>query len=304
MNKQDHVLLLGGTGFIGSALAGKLAADGRQVHIIAPSPPKTTSNAKYLQGSLDDPTLLAKVLPICGSLVYLASATTPGNSANNPTRELDNLAPALRLIEALQSYPQTHLVFFSSGGTLYGNPQRLPVHEDDPTAPLSYHGAGKLALEALLQPLRSRGHAVTILRPSNAYGPGQELKNGFGLIRTLLEHARRGTSFEIWGDGENVRDFIYIDDITEACARLVAHPKDSSTYNLGSGVGYSVNQIRQVVEEITGVKIKAIHHPARGIDVRSIVLDISRVKAALSRKPETNLRDGVKRTWDWVVQQP
>ena len=250
--KENGVLLLGGAGFIGSALARKLAEAGRQVIVLAPHPPRDARDLDYVQGNLGDPGRLAKVLPRCSTVVHLASATTPGSSTNSPALELDNLAPTLRLLEALEARPQSHLVFFSSGGTVYGNPQRLPVHEDAPSKPRSFHGAGKLAQEAFLQAFRARGHAVTVLRPSNVYGPEQTLKSGFGLIRTLLEHVRRGTSFEVWGDGESVRDYIYIDDVTEACARLIAMPEDNDTYNLGSGIGHSINQVRDIVEKVTG----------------------------------------------------
>ncbi len=303
MNRSG-VLLLGGGGFIGTALTNKLAGEGRQVYVLTPNAPPSAMNAHFHQGGMDNPALLAKLLPHCGTVIHLASATTPGNSANHPVLELENLAPSLRLLETLQAYPETHLIFFSSGGTLYGNPQSLPVHEDDPASPLSCHGAGKAALEAFLHAFRARGQAVTILRPSNAYGPGQALKSGFGLIRTMLEHARCGTPLDIWGDGENVRDFIYIDDITEACARLVALPQDNGTYNLGSGRGYSINQVRHIVEQVTGIELKTSHHPARGIDVRSVVLDISRLEARLSWKPPTSLEEGVKSMWQWVLRQP
>jgi UDP-glucose 4-epimerase len=298
---RSEILLLGG-GFIGTALANKLTAEGRQVYVLAPNAPFAAMNAHFLQGGLDNPELLAKLLPRCSTVIHLASATTPGNSASQPVRELENLAPSLRLLEALQAYPEIHLIFFSSGGTIYGNPQRLPVHEDDPVAPLSYHGAGKVALEAFFHAFRGRSQAVTILRPSNAYGPAQALKSSFGLVRTMLEHARYGTPLEIWGDGENVRDFIYIDDITEACARFVALPQDSGTYNLGSGRGYSINQVRRIVEQVTGYELKTVCHPARGIDVRAVVLDISRLNARLSWKPQTSLEEGVRRTWNWLKQ--
>jgi UDP-glucose 4-epimerase len=297
---HDGVLLLGGGGFIGSALAKRFSADGRQVYVLGSGAPSATNEAHWLQGRLDDPVLLARALPLCSTVIHLASATTPGSSANHPSHEIDNLAPSLRLLEALQAHPQTHLIFFSSGGTLYGNPQRLPVHEDDPAAPLSYHGAGKLAMEAMLHAFRARGQTVTILRPSNAYGPGQTLRNGFGLIRTMLEHVRCGTPLAVWGDGENVRDFIYIDDIAEACARLLALPHDNGTYNIGSGEGHTINEVRIIVEQVTGIRLKTIHHPARGVDVKSVILDTSRLEARLLWQPETNLDQGIRQMWDWL----
>lgn len=285
MSRED-VLLLGGTGFIGGALAARLAREGIAVHILG------RHNVAKLEN----------VLPQCGTVIHLASATTPGSSARHPNLELDNLALTLRLLEAMQGQPETHLIFFSSGGTVYGNPDRLPVAENAPIAPLSNHGAGKAAQEVFCQALRAHGHAVTILRPSNAYGPGQTLRGGFGLIRTLLEHARAGTAMEIWGDGENVRDFIYIDDVVEACMRFIALPQDSDTYNLGSGRGYSVTQARHMVEKVTGIELKVFQHPAREIDVRAVVLDISRIEARLSWKPQIGLEQGVGRTWSWLKQ--
>lgn len=281
---RDGVLLLGGAGFIGSALAKRLMQEKRPVHIVG----------------RHDTERLERVLPQCGTVIHLASATTPGSSASHPHLELANLALTLRLLELLQTQPQTHLIFFSSGGTVYGNPDRLPVAEDAPIAPLSNHGAGKASQEAFCQAFRAQGHAVSILRPSNAYGPGQTIKSGFGLVRTMLEHVRVGTTMEIWGNGENIRDFIYIDDVVDAAMRLIRLPQDSGTYNLGSGLGYSINQVRGIVEEITGTELKVSLRPARGADVRAVVLNIERIFQELSWTPKVELREGVDLTWAWL----
>lgn len=287
MSRED-VLLLGGAGFIGSALARRLEKKKITAHILG----------------RHDAERLENILPQCGTVIHLASATTPGSSASHPNLELGNLALTLRLLELMQNQPETHLIFFSSGGTVYGNPDRLPVTEDTPIAPLSNHGAGKASQEAFCQAFRAQGHAATILRPSNAYGPGQMPKSGFGLIRTMLECVRVGTPLEIWGDGENIRDFIYIDDIVEACMRLINLPQDSGTYNLGSGIGYSINQVRSIVEQITGSKLKVSCHPARDIDVRAVVLDINRICQELHWTPKVDLDEGVRRTWECLRVTP
>jgi UDP-glucose 4-epimerase len=283
MSRED-ILLLGGTGFIGSALARRLEQEKKSVHILG------HQNAGRME----------HVLPHCGTVIHLASSTTPGSSATDPSLELGNLTITLRLLELMQSQPETHLIFFSSGGTVYGNPQQLPVTEDTPIAPLSNHGAGKASQEAFCQAFRARGHAVTILRPSNAYGPGQTICHGFGLVRTMLECVRVGTPLEIWGDGENVRDFIYIDDVVEATSRLINLPQDSGTYNLGSGIGYNINQVRGIVEEITDTELKVFCRPARGVDVRAVVLDIARIQRELVWTPKIDLYEGVHRTWEWM----
>ncbi len=280
--RRDGVLLLGGTGFIGSALAKRLEQDGIAAHILG----------------RNDVQRLEDVLPRCGTVIHLASATTPGSSADQPDLELDNMALTLRLLGLLKQQRQTHLIFFSSGGTIYGNPDCLPVPEDCPIAPLSNHGAGKASQEAFCQAARTQGLAVTILRPSNAYGPGQGLKSGFGLVRTMLNHALAGTTMEIWGDGENVRDFIYIDDVVEACTRFIKLPEDSGTYNLGTGIGFSINQVGRIVEATTCTQLRLIYRPVRGMDVRSVVLDSSRLNARLDWQAGIGLAQGLARTWE------
>jgi UDP-glucose 4-epimerase len=284
--KRNAVLLLGGHGFIGSALAQRLRSEGEAVHIVG----------------RQDVAQLELLLPLCGTVVHLASSTTPGSSATRPEMEIDNLQLTLRLLDLLHKQPDTHLVFFSSGGTVYGNPATLPVTEAAPLVPLSHHGAAKVAQEAFCQVLRAQGHAVTILRPSNAYGPGQTMKNGFGLVRTMLEHARLGTPLQVWGDGENVRDYVYIDDIVDATLRLIRKPEVAGVYNLGSGIGHSVNQVRALVERVTGLPVKAIGYAARGVDVRSVVLCCTQMESKLGWRPATGLSQGIANTWQWLQQ--
>lgn len=281
---RNGVLLLGGAGFIGSALAKRLRLEEMPVHVIG----------------RENETELGTLLPQCGTVIHLASSTTPGSSARHAHLEADNITLTLHLLERMQTLPPAHLIFFSSGGTVYGNPVLFPVAEESVIAPLSNHGAGKAAQETFCKTLTSLGHAVTVLRPSNAYGPGQNLRQGFGLIRTLLEHVRQGTSLEIWGDGENVRDYIYIDDIVEATLRLIRLPQDCGTYNLGSGVGYSINQVKELVEKVCGQNLATAYRPARGMDVRSVVLDISGLTAVLDWQPSVGLLEGVTRTQEWL----
>lgn len=275
------VLLLGGRGFIGSALALRLQQQGVPVRV----------------AGRDNSEQLEQLVPACGTVVHLASSTTPGSSAQQPALEQANLQFTQRLVGLLQQQPATHLVFFSSGGTVYGNPAALPVPEDAPLAPLSHHGAAKVAQEAMCQSLRAQGHAVSILRPSNVYGPGQPLKGGFGLVRTLLEHARQGTALQIWGDGENVRDYLYIDDLVDATLRLIVQPDKAGTYNLGSGVGHSVNAVKALVEQITGRPIATSYHPARGVDVKAAILSCERVASSLGWKPAVSLAEGIRHAW-------
>jgi UDP-glucose 4-epimerase len=157
-----------------------------------------------------------------------------------------------------------------------------------------------MALEGFLQAFRTAGNAVTILRPSNAYGHGQGLRRGFGFVRSVLEHARNGSPLEIWGDGEAVRDFVYVEDVAEAVTLAIGNPADNGTYNVGSGQGHTLNEVLALAQRITGAAINTLHKPARDGDVRGVVLDVSRIRSALGWQPRINLDEGLRLTWEWL----
>jgi UDP-glucose 4-epimerase len=259
----------------------------------------------FHQGSLDDKEILERVLPECKTIIHLASSTTPGSSSRQPALETDkNIAPTLRFLDILQSYKNFHIIFVSSGGTLYGNPESTPVEETHPLNPLSFHGAGKVAIETFLRTFSTFPEInTTILRPSNVYGPGQPFRSGFGVIRTMLEHVRRGTEMEIWGDGTAIRDFLYIDDMVTALTRLIDFPRDNNTYNVGSGIGYSLNQLKEIIESFCGKRLRAIYRPGRKIDVKTIVIDSSRLINKTKWHPTVSLEQGIEFTWKWLKRQ-
>jgi UDP-glucose 4-epimerase len=301
---SDDILIVGAGGFLGTALSRRLLDDGRTIHRLLRTPaPALAGHDKVHVSDLNDIAALRSILASCGTVFHLASATTPGSSAHQPTQEVElNLRPTLQLIETLQHFPDIRLVFVSSGGTLYGNPTTSTVAEKAPLAPLSYHGAGKLAAETFLHTFQHlNGQAVTVLRPSNLYGPGQSMRDGFGLIRTMLEHARQGTAMQIWGDGESVRDFLYIDDLVEACYQVLEQrSRGWEVFNVGAGEGHSINQIRQLVEAVIGLPVRATFHPPRPGDVRRIVLDCTKIRAELGWHSAVSLAEGIRRTWQWL----
>lgn len=300
-----QILLLGGNGFIGQALCRRLAALPVRAVVVSHTPPRfTAANIRWQPGSLDDATLLHDLLPASEVVVHLASHTTPGMSAQAPVREAtENLYPSLRLIETLQQYPQTHLIYLSSGGALYGPAAKMPVAETQCPHPQSFYGAGKVAVEAFLDALRSQGHPVMVLRPSNIYGPEQPLRPGFGLVRTVLEQIRRGSAITVWGDGATVRDYLYIDDLIDALLTAI-EKKLCGLFNLGYGCGHSINEIVTLARETTGIT-PTVHYAAdRKVDVPAIVLDSSAFRTLSGWQPKTALHDGMARMWRWLKDIP
>ena len=302
---KGSVLLVGGNGFLGQVLGRALSESGWQVGVLSRgSVPDMPPGVQWHCGSQDDVAVVAPLLDEYGVLVHLASTSTPGTYADQPARECaENLLPLLKFVEISESRPDIPLVFISSGGAIYGQPQDLPVGESRRLAPISNHAAGKAAAECFLGVQAARGRKITVLRPSNIYGPGQYLKPGFGVIRTMLEYVRRGTTMPIWGNGETLRDYLFVDDFVAAMCAALEAPR-SATFNLGSGFGCSLNQLRGIVEEVTGRPLEVSFQPVRSVDVKGVVLDSTAFASTYGWVPVVSLEEGIQRTWEWVRRLP
>ncbi len=302
-----RVLLVGGAGFIGLALARRLAGLGCETHVLSRhAEPGQRDGILFHRGSQADSAAIAPLLASCDAVVHLASTSTPGSTAHAPGLEMrDNLGPLAAFLETLVAVGPRRVLFLSSGGAIYGNPPALPATEDMPPQPLSWHAAGKVAAEELWRTCARRQPETTlaILRPSNVYGPGQPLRGGFGIVRTVLEKALCGEPLEIWGDGRQMRDFLYIDDLVDACLRLLATPEATGIFNAGAGRGTRLTELVRLAADVTGRPIPAVHRPERGIDVAGIWLDCRRLRAATGWQAETRLEEGLARTWEWLTGQ-
>ena len=300
-----NVLLLGGNGFIGKALAKKYAQTGYDIHVVSRRKPTLTlPQVQFHEASLDNARLMRQLIPQCDLVIHAASTCTPASSAAQPGKEgEENLLPLLRLLEMLSDYSSRQFIFMSSGGTVYGNPGALPVTEDAPLLPISYHGAAKSAAEHFVHAFSHSSFPITILRPSNIYGPGQEGPSGFGIIKTILKHLKSGTPMEIWGDGKTLRDYLYIDDLVEGVTQ--AQQQDcTGTFNIGTGIGYSVDELIDLAQLVTGRELSIVRKPAKATDVKGVVLDYGRLANATGWTPKVSLETGISRTWEWLLQQP
>jgi len=298
------ILLIGGTGFIGSNLTHALLDKGNEVAILCRNLPEhQIPSVTYLSNSPNSTSALESILPECSHVFYLASATTPGTAIREPSVEvLNNLLPISHFLETLQKYPNIKLIFISSGGAIYGNSMQDYVIEETTPHPLSYYGAGKVAIEAFLYAFQKQsGIQVTVLRPSNLYGKGQTLKANFGIIPTILNCQVNAQIFRIWGDGETIRDYLYIDDFIDLCLRIIRSTSTKNAYNVynaGSGQGLSVNQLCRLIEAITEHPVKREYLEARNVDVKRIVLDSNSVKSTYNWLPSTSIETGLKKIWD------
>ena len=300
--KRVRILVIG-AGFLGRALTRRLAAEGNSVTVLSPRADAADwpEGVAAVRGRQEDAALVGELLARHDTVIHAAWGTTPGSSAGRPAVEAEKgLNPFLAFLGTLQRFPAARLLFLSSGGTVYGDPEKLPVTEDAPLRPRSCHGAGKAAAEFFLG-LRAQDKTI-ILRPSNIYGPGQSLRSGFGVVRHLLACTIEDKPFQLWGDGEQVRDYLYIDDFTEAVCRLAMSPAACGAFNLGSGAGVSLVELISCVEKATDRTIRVQRQSERGGDVARIILDTNRIRRVIEWAPVVALDEGIGRTWHKVIK--
>lgn len=301
---RDSILIFGAGGFVGSALTKALAERGEKVIAVSRHPTHFHAPCvEVVTGELNRAEHFLPMVKRSRVVIHAASRSTPGSSAGRPLEELDcNLHPLLTLLRTLQDAPETNLLYLSSGGSLYDADACLSATEGTPVHPRSYHGAGKAAAEHFVGAWCSQySGRATILRPSNIYGPGQVERSGFGIVPACFGKIRRGETLSVWGDGTTVRDYLYIDDFVELCveAALQPMPTGACIYNAGCGIGTSLNDLFDTMEQVVGQRLHRTYDTTRTVDARHIVINASLAKERYGWQAATPLRDGLEKTWAW-----
>jgi UDP-glucose 4-epimerase len=306
----DRILILGADGFVGHRLTSLLLAQGEQPIAVSRRPfHHDLAGAEVVVADITESSQIAQLLDRTRTVVYLASRSSPGTSAGKPVEELqDNLLPLLTLLNALQRTPAVNLLYLSSGGSLYAIDTEDPATEATAVQPRSYHGAAKVAAEYFISAWSHQYNGrATVLRPSNLYGPGQMERAGFGIVPTCFGKILRQEPLSIWGNGSNVRDYLYIDDFIELCLRVIQTPMPLGmrTFNASSGTGVSLNELLHTIEVVTQRPLLRSHTPSRTLDAEYIVMDSSSARLHYGWTPQTSLLGGLRKTWHWfnTIQQ-
>lgn len=292
-----------GAGFIGGHLVEALQADGAAPRVLSRSPlaretRQRLAGADIVVGDAAIRPVVEAALEGVGHVFFCAGGLMPAESNLDPATDAAlALPPLISLLTALRQAPDIGMTFLSSGGTVYGDPTVVPVSEDHRTEPYTSYGVMKLASEKyVLMYRRLYGLSVRILRCANVYGEFQPAARGQGLIAAVLDRASRGEPVVLFGDGLNVRDFVYVKDVAAAMRALAGTADGPDVLNVGSGAGSTLQDIIDIAEKVTQRSIAVERRPDRGFDVREIVLDISALQATIPFTP-TSLEDGVAATW-------
>lgn len=303
-------VVVGGGGFIGSHLTQALLAQGCEVTVFDRPESRYLGYLQKMGASLQtgdflNPDDLGRAVSGCDVLYHLVSTTVPQTSNDNPVYDVySNVLGTLRMLDLAGKAQIKKVVFASSGGTVYGIPQEIPIKENHPTEPTSSYGISKLTVEKYLH-LYSTLYNMDycVLRIANAYGERQPVTETQGVISAFLDRAIRRQEIGIWGDGSIMRDYIHVSDIVNALVKAAAYEGDPKIFNVGGGQGHSLNDIIGVIENITRLSIQPKYMPGRLFDVPINVLDISRAKMYLNWQPAVGLFEGISRMYEWMLKE-
>ncbi|MBE5946156.1 MAG: NAD-dependent epimerase/dehydratase family protein [Lachnospiraceae bacterium] len=297
---KKTVLILGGNGFIGRNLAHAMNKKGYIVYSFDMSLPlKNEEGINYIQGDFFDDDTLFDLIQGKNIIYHAISTVNPGNSNKKFMQGYErDFVQTVKLCGWLKN-TNTKMIFLSSGGTVYGNQEIQPIKETAVPVPINHYGNVKLCIENTIRTFNFQNSTnILVARISNPYGPGQDYHKGVGFIDAALKCTLEHKPIEIWGDGENVRDYIYIDDVCEMLITLAEYNGDETTFNLSSGKGMSLNDIVSIIRnKIADVDV--IYKEHRSVDARRIVLSNDRI-CEIYTGNMLDIEDGIEKYADYL----
>ena len=302
----ETFLVTGGAGFIGSHLVRRLVGDGKRVRVVDNL--STGNRARladletaieFIQGDLADPEVCDRAVRGVEYVLHQAAVPSVQRSVQDPINtNRANITGTLNLLESCKKQGVRRLVFAASSSA-YGNTKELPKREEMPANPLSPYALQKYVGERYCQLYYQLYNLETVcLRYFNVFGPAQDPNSEYSaVIPKFTTRLRKGEPLIIYGDGEQSRDFTYIDNVVEAnCLALRAPNASGAVVNIGCGERITLNQLVHLLEEILAVRATVDYQPPRSGDARDSLADISRAQALLGFQPHVGVKEGLQKT--------
>ncbi len=298
-----RVLILGGNGFIGKNLADMLAANGESVTSFdLRLPAKRREKIRYVAGDFFDRDALDECTEGVDTVFHCICTINPGNSEELYFQGYEkDFIQTIRLLE-IAKRKGIRVIFLSSGGTVYGEQEQMPVREECVMKPINHYGNLKVCIENMMRIFnRLEGTDMKIARIANPYGPGQDYKKGVGFIDAALKSGLCGQALQVWGKGDIVRDYIYIEDVCGMLYAIARYEGEEEVFNLGTSDGRSQNDILAIARKwFPGLRVE--YREAREVDVRKIVLDNRKILKIYGKKP-IMLEEGMERYYRHLARQ-
>lgn len=305
-----RVLVTGGAGFIGSNVADGFIEAGHTVAILDNLSTGFRHNlpaaARFYEGDIRNREFVRSVFGEFRpeAVHHHAAQMDVRKSLDDPVFDAEcNVVGSLNIILAAVHFKTKKIVYASTGGAVYGEPERLPVNEQHPIRPECAYGISKHTVEHYLALYRMlEGLEFVVLRYPNVYGPRQNPHGEAGVNAIFIGLMLDGKVPTIFGDGEQLRDYVFVSDIV-AANRLALEKGDGEILNIGSGVGHSVNDIFRVLSKIIGFDKPPNRAPARPGEIGRVYLDAARAERILGWKPTVSFEEGLQRTVQWHIAQ-
>lgn len=316
--KGKKILITGGAGFIGSTLAEKLVSLGADVTVldamIIPyggnlyNLKKIRKQIKFVRGDIRSEHLVKELVGSQDFVFHLAAQTGRNISMQNPKLDTDiNIHGTLNILNSMRNLKNKPKFIFAGSRGVIGKPEYLPVDENHTPNPKDIYGINKLAAEKYALLLAEENNfKATSLRLNNVYGPKCQIKsNHYGTLNLFVSYALQGKTLPIYGDGKQVRDYVYIDDIVDAFVKATSPKSDGKIYFVGTNKGTSLNEIVSIIRKnIPKVRVKHVPFPKelKSVDFPSFYSTSEKMYKDLGWSPKINITEGISRTIEYYKE--
>jgi len=309
--EYKNCLILGGGGFIGSHLCDELIKNGYEVKVFDKinfsykNIEHNIDKIKIIEGDFNNEIDINNSLKNVDVIYHLVSSTLPAMSNENPVYDVEtNLVSTLKFIDEAIKQKVKKIIFISSGGTIYGIPDKIPIKENQFGNPICSYGIIKKTIEEyLFMFYKLYNLDYYVFRMSNPYGERQNPLLAQGVIPVFLNKLVNKKKIEIWGDGSVTRDYIYIKDAVKVLVKSLNYKTEDKIFNLSTGIGTDLKNLISIIEKITNVKPDVIYKDKRNIDININVLDNSLIKKVFDWNIETTLEEGIKNTYEFIKKE-